>query len=336
MPSDGRDTGGHDSGGPEVHRPALHDNHSHIVADDNVSQPARAAWPSVESTTARTADIHAAGDLYAGTFEYERATGLCETCHGFEVAPYLVGSAIRLDVTRAMQPSIASHLTLTSRDDRRRGWAVVATVATLSIVGSLTTATPAANAAEKSIAVSVQDGSFLQDVVDGRITVDQLVDASIAGRAQGSPALDRGTLTQGMTAEVEQLRSTGSTPAWGQLGSDTDQGQPEILQSAATPAPDPEVGTQLSFWRKFKHFFHHWGTVRITAPVGDALLGGGTAAGIAALVAGAFGFIASAIFTSIGAAAFIALGAVALSCEPRHLKFLYIKFPDLGNSHCGN
>ncbi len=179
----------------------------------------------------------------------------------------------------------------------------------------------------------MRDGSFLQDVVDGHITVDQLVDASIAGRAPGAPAPDRATLTRGMTAEVEQLRSTGSVTAWDQMGTDTDLGQPQILRSAA---PDAALGTQLSLWHKFKRLCHHWATVRITAPTGGALLGGGTAVGIAAIVAGAFGLLASAIFASIGAVAFITLGSVSLSCNTRHLKYLYIKFPDLGNSHCGN
>ncbi|WP_316291592.1 hypothetical protein ABRP09_07190 [Clavibacter michiganensis] len=235
-----------------------------------------------------------------------------------------------------MKPSVSSPFPFTSRDYRRRSRAIVSTIATLSIVGSLMTAAPVANAAKESIADAVRDGSFLQNVVDGRISVDQLVDASIAGHAQGVATLDRAILPQGMTAEVEQLRSTGSIVGWGQLGSDTDQGQPVILQSAATAAPNPAAGTQLSFWRKFKHFFHHWVTARITAPTGGALLGGGTAVGIASIVAGAFGLIASAIIISIGAVAFITLGSVAVSCYSRHLKYLYIKFPDLGNSHCGN
>ncbi len=235
--------------------------------------------------------------------------------------------------TAPMKSFVSSSPSSTSWDHRRPSWAAVATIATLSVVGSLMTAAPAANAAEESIAVAVRDGSFIPDVVDGHITVDQLVDASIAGRAQGAPALDRATLTRGMTAEVEQLRSTGSVAAWDQMGTDTDLGQPQILRSAA---PDAALGTQLSLWHKFKRLFHHWATVRITAPTGGALLGGGTAVGIAAIVAGAFGLLASAIFASIGAVAFITLGSVSLSCNTRHLKYLYIEFPDLGNSHCGN
>ncbi|OUE28648.1 hypothetical protein BFL35_16385 (plasmid) [Clavibacter michiganensis] len=235
-----------------------------------------------------------------------------------------------------MQHSVSSHFSSTLQDHRHRSWPILATVAMLGIVGSLLTGVPAANAAEKSVAIAVQDGSFLQDVVDGRITVDQLVDASVAGRAQGAPALDRATMARGMAAEVEELRSTGSVAAWGESGSDRSQNQAQVLQETATPAPDAQVGTQLSLWHKFKRLFHHWATVRITAPTGGALLGGGTAAGIAAIVAGAFGLLASAIFVSIGAVPFITLGSVSLSCNTRHLKYLYIKFPDLGNSHCGN
>ncbi|WP_256998903.1 hypothetical protein [Clavibacter capsici] len=235
-----------------------------------------------------------------------------------------------------MQPSVSPNPASTISSHRHRNWTIVSSVAMLGIVGSLVTGVPAANAAEKSIAVAVQDGSFLQDVVDGRITVDQLVDASVAGRAQGAPALDRTTMARSMVAEVEELRSTGSIAAWGELGSDRSQGRAQVPQQAASPAPAAQVGTQLSLWHKFKRLFHHWATVRITAPTGGALLGGGTATGIAAVVAGAFGLLASAIFVSIGAVAFITLGSVSLSCNTRHFKYLYIKFPDLGNSHCGN
>ncbi|MBT1631482.1 hypothetical protein [Curtobacterium flaccumfaciens] len=235
-----------------------------------------------------------------------------------------------------MQRFLSSHFSSTLQDRRHRSWPVVAAAAMLGIVGSLLTGVPAAHAAENSIAIAVQDGTFLQDVVDGRITVDQLVDASAAGRAQGAPALGRTTMKRDMAAEVEELRSTGSVAAWGELGSDRSQGRAQTLQTEATPAPAAQVGTQLSLWHKFKHLFHHWATVRITAPTGGALLGGGTAAGIAAIVAGSFGLLASAIFVSIGAIPFITLGAVSLSCNARHLKYLYIKFPDLGNSHCGN
>lgn len=135
-----------------------------------------------------------------------------------------------------------------------------------------------------------------------------------------------------MTAEVEQLRSTGSVAAWDQMGTDTDLGQPQILRSAA---PDAALGTQLSLWHKFKRLFHHWATVRITAPTGGALLRRhrGRHRGDCRWR------VRVARIRHLRehyAVAFITLGSVSLSCNTRHLKYLYIEFPDLGNSHCGN
>ncbi|MBF4619487.1 hypothetical protein ITJ44_15525 [Clavibacter sp. VKM Ac-2873] len=207
----------------------------------------------------------------------------------------------------------------------------------VGIIGSLTTGIPAAYADETSIAAAVQDGSFLEDVVDGRISVEQLVAASAAGNPQRAQAIDRAALTRGMTLEVEELRNTGDVAAWGDPGDQEDGGELMILRPATTTtsAAGSMVEAQLSLSRDLKRLFHHWGTAKISAPTGGALLGGGTAAGIAAVVAGAFWLLASAIFVSIGAVAFVTLGSIAVSCHGKHLPYLYIKFPDLGNSHCG-
>lgn len=208
----------------------------------------------------------------------------------------------------------------------RRALPLVAVAAAVTVVASLAVVPQSARAAEASLTDSVARGTVEQDILSGRVTIDQLVDANIAARssAQETAPMNRSELTRQATAEVQELREHGTVDA------------PDI--NAHTAASDGITASKFSFkkaFRKVKHFFSGTTTVNVPLWAGIAGSGATTTLGLAISAACAAGgvlwcAVASAAIFVAGAAVFVLL----LECVRNQDKMWHVTLPQIQHSYC--
>jgi hypothetical protein len=220
-----------------------------------------------------------------------------------------------------------SSISLLSRPyaDSRRVLPLVAVVGILSIVGSLAMTPGEAHAATTrdtdTIASSLKSGTLPEDIVSGRISVEELVDANLASRAVTASHLSRDELTREVTKEVEALKAGHLEEVSG-------------VNAGSRATGDP-LGTNLSVWKKFKHLFNHWFTVTLDTSLVLTIASGGTAGAAAGATALAImGSVAWAIVYAGIAAGTGVLAGVAAYCHVNKSPKMQITVPDLKHSHC--
>jgi hypothetical protein len=203
----------------------------------------------------------------------------------------------------------------------------VAVVGLVAVVGSLLTAPSAAHAtevpvaaAQAAVSASLGRGTYVEDVLDGRITVDQLVEVDVAARSTttaGAPS--RAELTRQATDEIERFRAAGSAPS--------------LSAGDGADAVGAPVDKSKHWWNKLVH----WGTIRMDAYV---LAAAGATAGtaIAAVmgVCGSYGAIVCAAVAAMAAGTALGLSVTAAGCLSDHHRSIYIKVPDFWKTHCGD
>jgi len=200
---------------------------------------------------------------------------------------------------------------------------LVAVVATMLVVPSPAHASELhLDSARAAVSSSVTAGTYEQDLISGKISIEQVVDLDLAARATASePAPSRATITRQVTDEVGQLRATGSISTPPELSGAT----------VARPAGDP-VGESKHWWNKLTH----WGTITLDAE--NLAIGGSISAAFFGAIAGACGAVLAIVCAAaagVSAATAGALGLEAVACLAYHQTKFYLKVPDFGNSHCG-
>jgi len=230
-------------------------------------------------------------------------------------------------------PLAYRHPASRRRADLRRAVPAVAIAGLVAVVGSLLVAPSPAHASEvaldgarAAISSSVSRGTYEQDVLSGKITVEQIVDVNLDARSSAAPSStavpNRAELTRETTEEIAQIRATGVDPA---------TSEPTTTTGSA-PATDP-VATDKHWWNKFTH----WGTAKVSALA--LAVAGGTTGGVLGFLAGAcasFGAFLCAAVATMATATAAALGVRGSLCLADHHDYLYIKIPDVTNSHCGD
>jgi hypothetical protein len=228
----------------------------------------------------------------------------------------------------------------------RRALPAVAVVAALAVVGSLAVAPGSAQAAEVSIADSLSRGTLEQDIVAGRISVDELVDANLAARAAAPdlPAVSRSELTRQVTAEIQEMREHGASALEGTGPQDAaaDPAADTAPTAEGSAAPGDAVSdSKLSFGKvkkafgKVKHYLHHSTTVTVELWQGVAGAGVGmTAAALAALVCAAAGPVTCAVAMTVIAGATGAVFGLLTACVANQDRWWHVTLPDIQHSWC--
>ncbi|WP_144407248.1 hypothetical protein [Clavibacter michiganensis] len=172
-----------------------------------------------------------------------------------------------------------------------------------------------------TIASSLKSGTLPEDIVNGRISVEELVDADLASRAVETSYLSRDEVTREVTKEVDGLKAGHLEEVSG-------------VNAGSRATGDP-LGANLSLWKKFKHLFKHWFTVTLDTSVILLVASGG--AGVAGASAGALAIMGLAawaiVYAGIAAGAGV-LAGVAFACNRTGHQKMRIAIPDLKNSHC--
>ncbi|PPF53717.1 hypothetical protein C5B94_09335 [Clavibacter michiganensis] len=227
--------------------------------------------------------------------------------------------------TATGRASIARRAPATRRH-RLRGLvpraAVVLAVAVAA--SSLAAPTPASadplGDARSAISASVEHRTLPQDVVSGRITVDQIVDVVLA-TGTASPS-SRAALTRQATEEVEDLRAgmaAGEAP-----GLEDGPGR--------RGTPDP-VTADAHWWSKV----FHWKTFAVPS---RGFVAGVAASAVVLLSIGAtcvgHGAVVCAAVSAMSAGASAFIATTATYCVHEGRRFVYVKVPDFWNSHCGD
>lgn len=194
---------------------------------------------------------------------------------------------------------------------RARVLPIVAAVGVLSVVGSLTMTPEPAHAATDAvatIAASVRSDTVPEDIVSGRISVQDQVAANAGAHTTPVSASTKADITRDAQREVADLKTASG--------------------SAGTGA-----AADRSIFTKIKNAFKHWGSV--TIDTGIAL---GVSAGLAGfwgtlVVVFAFmGAVASAIVFAALSSATGTLAALAAWCNINEQHHMYVSVPDLQHS----
>jgi len=229
-----------------------------------------------------------------------------------------------------MPALLPPHLPVASAPSRRGGRlrrAPVAGILTTAAVLAALTATPA-QAAERqtppTVAASTQQGTLLPDIVTGRITIDQLVDADIEAHLIAdptTPAPTRAEATRLITAEVQALRD--ETTAAGFTASDI----------AASTGPE---GSLSAIGRWFKRHFTNWTTLQVSRLSGAVI--GGAGAFAQTVLFGVCTHYAQIVCAALAAAFAVSAAyifATALKCIKLGRPTLYVTIPNVSSSYCG-
>ncbi|KZC95174.1 MULTISPECIES: hypothetical protein [Clavibacter] len=209
----------------------------------------------------------------------------------------------------------------------------VAIAGLVAIAGSLLTAPTPAHASEAAldgaraaISASMSRGTYSEDVLSGKITVEQIVDVDLAARAaihaDATRIPTRAALIRQTTEEIADVRIHGAEPT-----------TPELSPSTGSrPASDP-LAEDKHWWNKVTH----WATISVNAR--KAWRAGAGAAGISAVILGAClfeGVVVCTAVAAIGVAVAASLASTAAWCVAHDQPVLYVKVPDFTNSHCGD
>jgi len=208
----------------------------------------------------------------------------------------------------------------------------IAVVALAAVVGSLLTAVAPAHASESTLAEartaissSVNHGTYTEDLLSGKVTVDQLADVTMDLRSTGrissaGPVLSRAEVTQQAVSAIASLRAVAAAPA-----------APTLTGSSRSHASTDPLVEDKHWWNHLTHWFGF---------KADAL----TLVGAGAASAAVGGILAGACFASgnviCGGLAFLATAAVAFmvaaagNCLAQHHAFLYVSVPNFKASGC--
>ena len=211
------------------------------------------------------------------------------------------------------------------RGPRLHRASVAAILTTAAVVGALTGAP--AHGAERHSAITVADAmrqdTLFPDIVTGRITVDQLVDADLEAHRRAETAVPtRAEATRQITAEVRALRD--ETTAAG------------FTEAEIDAATGPE-GSQSAIGRWFKRHFTNWTIIPVTGLQGAAIGGAGTFA--QTVLFGVCTHFAQVICAALSAAFAISTAyifATALKCIRLRKPTLYVPIPNTSSSYCGD
>jgi hypothetical protein len=212
------------------------------------------------------------------------------------------------------------------RRTRARG---VAIAATMAVVGAVLVAPASAEAATRPssievIAASLQAGTIISDIATGKVTVDQLVDADLTAWAGGGSSVatpTRDEVTRQMTAEVTSLEVSGGLPATPDVDITASE-RGRVSASAST------IGSSLF---SFRRFVKHWTTITLDGRIAKLIVGGegGIAAAFICATPGVgtlmCGFATAIIGVLVGIYVYYPI------CRGKNI---YIKLPDVHNSHC--
>ncbi|AJW80762.1 hypothetical protein [Clavibacter michiganensis] len=215
-------------------------------------------------------------------------------------------------------------------------------VATLAVIASLGVAPQAARAAEVSIADSIAHGTVEQDIVSGRISVDQLTDSAVAARsgAPDLPPMSRSEVMRQMTEEVQALRTQAASDSTGVEAQDAaDAGASvDATDVTGTAVGDGVAASKFSLrkaFRKIKHFFQHAVTVNI--PLWKAVLGNGaivTVTGLAALACASVGVLSCAVVAAFIAGSSSYVFLLLNQCVKNRDRTWHLTIPDVIHSWC--
>jgi hypothetical protein len=215
---------------------------------------------------------------------------------------------------------------------RGRATTGVAIAGLVAVVGSLLAAPAPAHASEAAldgaraaISASLSRGTYSEDVLSGKITVEQIVDVDLAARAaihaNATRIPTRAELIRQTTEEIADVRAHGS-----------DSTTPELSPLAGSrPASDPLVESK-HWWNRVTH----WATISVDAS--KAMRAGAGAAGISTVIAGAClaeGAVVCSAVALMGVVIASSLSLTAAWCVAHKQPVLYVKVPDFTNSHCG-
>ncbi|MGJ1544809.1 hypothetical protein ACR8AC_11830 [Clavibacter sepedonicus] len=221
----------------------------------------------------------------------------------------------------------------------RRTLPVAAAAATLVVIATFAVAPPSAHAAEASIAHSISQDTVEQDILSGRISIDQLVDAAVAARsgAPDAPPMSRSEITRQMSEEVQALRTQPTTATPGSDVQDDDPG------AAAGPGTGTGTGVgvgvaKFSFKKlfgKIKGFFRHGVTLDI--PLWKVMLGNGalvTAAAVTSVACASFLVLSCALVAGalIGASGYVFW--LLHQCVRNQDRTWHLTLPDVHRSWC--
>lgn len=180
--------------------------------------------------------------------------------------------------------------------------------------------------ARAAISSSVTGGTYEQDIISGKITIEQIVDVNLAVRSTAAataitPAPSREELTRQATQELAHLRTTGSLNT------------PDLSPTTGSrPATDPLVENK-HWWNKLSH----WATIPINAQ--NLAIGSSVGASTLAALLGACSASGAAICAAVAGMSFLTvtgLGLEGIKCLAYGERTFYVKIPDFWNSHCGN
>jgi len=200
--------------------------------------------------------------------------------------------------------------------------AVVLAVAVAA--SSLAAPTPASadplGDARSAISASVEHRTLPQDVVSGRITVDQIVDVVLA-TGTASPS-SRAALTRQATEEVEDLRA-------GMAAGEA----PGIEDAPGRHGASDPVTADAHWWSKV----FHWKTFAVPS---RAFVAGTAASAVVLLSIGAtcagHGAVVCAAVSAMGAGWSVFIATTSTYCVHEGRRFVYVPVPDFWNSHCGD
>ncbi|AJW80755.1 hypothetical protein [Clavibacter michiganensis] len=203
----------------------------------------------------------------------------------------------------------------------------MAIATTSAVIGALVIAPAAAEAATKPssvevIAASLKADTIISDITTGKISVDQLVDADLAAWAgRGSTAPTRDQVTKEMTAEVQSVRDSGDLPVTPDIDVTASE-HGHVAASAST------LGSSLF---SFKHLFKHWMTIKLDGKVAKIIVGA-EAAVAAAFICAIPGV--GPLMCGLAAAIVGVIAGIYLNWPPCQGKTIYVKIPDVKNTHC--
>jgi hypothetical protein len=208
----------------------------------------------------------------------------------------------------------------------------VTLVAITAVVGSLLTAVAPAQASESTLAEaratissSVNHGTYGDDILSGKITVEQLVDVTMDLRSTGGapnagPIPSRAEVTRQAVEAVASLRAAAAAPA-----------APELTPSTGSHPTTNPLLQDKHWWNHLTHWFGFKadaqelvGAGAATAAVGGILAGACFASGN--VVCGGIAFLATA--------ALVFMVAAAGNCLAQHHAFLYVSVPNFTASGC--